>query len=59
MEPDERLLTIQQVSEMFGLKLTTMYKLVREKKVPGVKVGKHWRFRREAIDQFLEDQQQL
>lgn len=54
MKPGETLLTIQQVADMFGVPLSTMYKLVREKKVPALKIGKHWRFRPEHIDAYLE-----
>jgi excisionase family DNA binding protein len=34
---------------------STLYKLVREGKVPCQKIGRHWRFRKEAIDRWLED----
>ncbi|WP_407674458.1 helix-turn-helix domain-containing protein [Parvivirga hydrogeniphila] len=34
---------------------TTLYKLVREGKVPCQKIGRHWRFRKEAIDRWLEE----
>ncbi|MCK5243627.1 MAG: helix-turn-helix domain-containing protein [Desulfobacterales bacterium] len=32
-----------------------IYKLVREGKVPSQKVGQHWRFRKEAIDRWLDE----
>ena len=31
-----------------------LYKLAQEGKVPGQKVGKHWRFSKDAIDRWLE-----
>ncbi|WP_462268704.1 helix-turn-helix domain-containing protein [Desulfobacter sp.] len=34
-----------------------MYKLAQKGEVPGQKVGKHWRFRRDIIDQWLADSQ--
>ncbi len=33
---------------------STLYKLCQEGKVPGQKVGKHWRFSKDAIDRWLE-----
>jgi excisionase family DNA binding protein len=57
MKPGEKLLTIQQVADMFGVPLSTMYKLARERKIPGLKIGKHWRFKEEIIDKYLQGQE--
>jgi len=37
-----------------GVPRSTLYRLVRDGKIPSHKVGKHWRFRREAIDRWLD-----
>jgi len=34
---------------------STLYKLVREGKIPSQKIGRHWRFRKGAIDNWLEE----
>jgi excisionase family DNA binding protein len=34
---------------------STLYKVVREGKIPSQKVGRHWRFRKEAIDHRREE----
>jgi excisionase family DNA binding protein len=34
---------------------SSLYKLAQEGRVPGQKVGRHWRFRKVAIDSWLED----
>jgi excisionase family DNA binding protein len=33
---------------------SSFYKLAQSGKVPGQKVGKHWRFRRDTIDRWLD-----
>jgi len=33
---------------------SSLYKPSQEGKVPGQQVGKHWRFRRETIDRWLD-----
>lgn len=33
---------------------STVYKLAQEGKIPGQKVGRHWRFHRENIDEWLK-----
>jgi len=47
-------LTIQELSLYLKIPRSTLYKIVREGKVPGQKVGRHWRFHKEAIDRWLD-----
>ncbi|WP_442483354.1 helix-turn-helix domain-containing protein [Aeoliella sp. SH292] len=48
--------TIDELATYLKVSKSTLYKLAQEGKVPGQKVGKHWRFRREAIDHWLDQQ---
>ncbi len=48
-------LTIQDLSDYLKISKSTLYKLVREGKVPSQKVGRHWRFRKETIDRWLDE----
>ena len=50
-------LTAEEVAEYLRLPLSTVYKLVQEKRLPGFKVGKHWRFRNEAIQNWIKEQE--
>jgi excisionase family DNA binding protein len=34
---------------------STPYKLIREDEIPCQKIGRHWRFRKGAIDHWLEE----
>ena len=55
---DEKLgdvLTIEELSAYLKIPRSTLYKLVREGKIPSQKVGRHWRFRKEAIDRWLDE----
>ncbi|HEY0128949.1 MAG TPA: helix-turn-helix domain-containing protein [Rubrobacteraceae bacterium] len=42
------------VAELIGIKETTVYRWCKEGKLPCLKVGKHWRIRREALEDFLK-----
>lgn len=53
-EPAGEVLTIEELAEYLKIPKSTLYKLVREGSVPCQKVGKHWRFRKDAIDRWLE-----
>lgn len=51
-------LTIDDLSEYLKISKSTLYKLVREGKVPCQKVGRHWRFHKEAIESWLRNDPQ-
>ncbi len=53
----DQVLTIEELAAYLKVSKSTLYKLVQEGSVPGQKVGKHWRFRRETIDEWLDDRQ--
>jgi excisionase family DNA binding protein len=46
-------LTIDDLAEYLKISKSTLYKLAQEGALPGQKVGRHWRFHREAVDQWL------
>jgi len=49
----DRVLTIDELAEYLKVSKSTLYKLAQEGKVPGQKVGKHWRFSKDAVDTWL------
>jgi len=49
------ILTVDELSDYLKIPKSTIYKLVRERKIPSQKIGRHWRFRKEAIDHWLEN----
>jgi len=48
-------LTIDELAAYVKVPKSTLYKLVREGRVPCQKIGRHWRFRKEAIDHWLDE----
>lgn len=48
-------LTIEELAAYLKIPKSTLYKLVREGKIPCQKVGRHWRFHRSAIDAWLKE----
>jgi len=53
-EPD--LMTVEEVARYLRLKPQTIYKWAQEKRIPAVKLGKEWRFRKRIIDEWLDRQ---
>ena len=52
--PTDMVFTIDDLVEYLKLPKSTAYKLEQEGVIPGQKVGKHWRFRKNAIDRWLD-----
>jgi excisionase family DNA binding protein len=53
-ESRSELLGAEDVAGMVGVKETTVYRWCKEGKLPCLKVGKHWRIRREGLEDFLK-----
>jgi len=51
---DSEVMTIEELAEYLKVSKSSLYKLAQQGKVPGQKVGKHWRFHREAIDAWIK-----
>jgi excisionase family DNA binding protein len=50
------ILTLEEVAHYLRLKPQTIYKWAQEKRIPAVKLGKEWRFRKSVIDRWLDEQ---
>jgi excisionase family DNA binding protein len=53
---DEGFLTTEEVLEYLQVNLRTVYRLIKAGKIPAVRVGRQWRFRKRDIDAWLESQ---
>jgi excisionase family DNA binding protein len=54
--PANDILTLEEVAAYLRLTPQTIYKWAQEKRIPGAKLGKEWRFRKSIIDRWLDDQ---
>jgi repressor LexA len=52
MESD--ILTLQEVSEYLKVDQRTVYRMVKSKQLPAFKVRNQWRFKKDAIDNWIE-----
>jgi len=53
---DEVFLTTEEVLEYLQVNLRTVYRLIKAGKIPAVRVGRQWRFRKRDIDAWLDTQ---
>ena len=50
----KRLMTIQELAELTGLSISALYKMVNQRRIPYVKVGRLLRFDSGLIDDWLQ-----
>lgn len=55
----QEILNVDQVAEILHLHAMTIYRLVKDGKLPGFKVGGRWRFDRHALDDWMVDREQV
>ena len=53
---DDVFLTTEEVLEYLQVNLRTVYRLIKAGKIPAVRVGRQWRFRRADLDTWLDSQ---
>ena len=54
MAMNERTLTIKELAKYLNVTERTIYNLLERRELPGFKVGANWRFRKEDIDKWIE-----
>jgi excisionase family DNA binding protein len=47
------ILTVHEVAEYLRISEAKVYRLVREHRIPVVRIGKSWRFRKDMLDDWL------
>lgn len=51
------ILTVDELQGYLKIPKPTLYALAQNGRIPAAKVGRHWRFRRSAIDEWITGQQ--
>ena len=52
---NSEVMTLDELAVYLKIPKSTLYKLVQEGRLPGQKIGKQWRFARQAIDGWLAE----
>lgn len=53
-----QILNVSELSKYLRIHKTTIYRMLREGRLPGFRIGSDWRFSVEAIEQWQRDQMQ-
>jgi len=54
----DQILTLKEVAAYLKLAEKTAYRLASEGKLPGFKVGGSWRFKREDLEAWIQEQKE-
>jgi excisionase family DNA binding protein len=53
---DHEILTVKELSSLLRVHPTTVYKLLREGRIPSFRVGTDWRFRKDRIERWIAEE---
>ncbi len=54
---DHQWMKVKEVAEYLNFSPDLIYRLAQQGKIPVSKVGSRWRFRREKVDRWMEEQE--
>lgn len=54
--PNDEILTLKEVAKLLKVAEKTVYTMAQNKELPAFKVRGQWRFRREDIDRWIDQQ---
>jgi excisionase family DNA binding protein len=55
MAEDQEVLTVKDVCDLLRVHPSTLYKMIKEGKVPTFRIGSKWRFRKDAILRWMAE----
>ena len=55
VESEHETLTIKELCDLLHVHQATIYKMVKQGKIPSFRIGSEWRFRRDEIERWMAD----
>ena len=46
---EDKWLSVNDISDYLGIRIETIYRWLKDKDMPGHKVGRHWKFKKREI----------
>lgn len=50
---DDRWLSVEEIGEYLGVSKDTVYSWISSKKMPGHRVGRLWKFKKDEVDEWV------
>ncbi len=55
LKDSPEILTVKQLADYLQMDEHTIYRLAKNGKIPAMKIGAEWRFKKTLIDKWIED----
>lgn len=52
----QNIITVEELAALLGVHRITVYRHLKESKLPGFKIGRVWRFNREEVSSWIAQQ---
>jgi excisionase family DNA binding protein len=52
-------MTVRELADYLRVHPSTIYRLLKQKRIPAFKLGREWRFNRESVDRWLLEQRKM
>jgi excisionase family DNA binding protein len=52
---DDDILTVKEIRDLLRVHPSTVYKLIRQGKIPSFRIGSEWRFRKDVILRLMAE----
>jgi len=56
---NDRYLSVAEIGMYLGIKRDTVYKWIRDSKLPAHRIGKLWKFKISEVDEWVKNQDRL
>lgn len=50
-----QIMTVPEIAKYLGIHNMTVYRLIKDKKIPAFKLGGMWRTKKDFLDKYLEE----
>jgi excisionase family DNA binding protein len=54
MMMEDRWLSVDEIATYLGIKRETVYRWISDRDMPGHKIGRIWKFRKEEVDEWVK-----
>ena len=51
---EDKWLSVNEISDYLGVRIESIYRWLKTKEMPGHKVGRHWKFKKSEIDEWVK-----
>lgn len=51
---EDRWLSVDDIAAYLGIKRDTVYRWISQRNMPGHKIGRLWKFRKEEVDEWMQ-----